>query len=327
MASVEDLSLFKKTWHLLLAMAFLILLKIALYYFFDYGRTSIVPVQIADNAATIILAIYAVIFAVIAAIAAIVALTKNEWSDIEQELEKRHDILFKVTRRIAAKGFFVTDKLEPLPLIVVPSTAGNREARVRCNGQPSLPETKIDLSEAFQLATVDVFVEKAQHRLTFRANWLVIGGVSAAAIASCILLYAAWLLHTESITPILNSLKDKNSMVLTVHLVRATTVTALLGAVVYIFSQLSKAFLHEAAVLFSRRHALRFGRLYVYLNRGDVNLKDLQEAFQWNNDFQTAFTDMKTGASDIIKKIVEKTIEENEKARNSREEKKENRKK
>ena len=59
--------------------------------------------------------------------------------------------------------------------------------------------------------------------------------------------------------------------------------------------------------MFHRRHALRFGRLYVYLIEGKVNFKDLEEAFKWNIDFTTAFKDIK--ADKMIQLPVAKLVD------------------
>lgn len=56
-----------------------------------------------------------------------------------------------------------------------------------------------------------------------------------------------------------------------------------------------------------RRHALRFGRLYVYLNQGQVELDKLQEAFQWNKEVITSFLDMKPEV--ITETIIQKLID------------------
>jgi hypothetical protein len=73
---------------------------------------------------------------------------------------------------------------------------------------------------------------------------------------------------------------------------KATTAGAIFGAAVYFAIALSRALLHEGTVLYSRRHALRFGRLYVYLTKGNVVFKDLEEAFKWNAEFTSAFKDI-----------------------------------
>src|SRR3989338_698250 len=56
---------------------------------------------------------------------------------------------------------------------------------------------------------------------------------------------------------------------------------------------LARALFHEATILFNRRHALRFGRLFIYLKEGEISLEDLEKAFKWNDEFSTAFKDIR----------------------------------
>lgn len=60
-------------------------------------------------------------------------------------------------------------------------------------------------------------------------------------------------------------------------------------------------------MLFSRRHSLRFGRLFVYLMSDKMTREDLEVIFNWNTEFSTAFKDIK--AEDITKSPVTRAIE------------------
>ena len=67
------------------------------------------------------------------------------------------------------------------------------------------------------------------------------------------------------------------------------------------------AFFHEGTVLFSRRHSLRFGRLFVYLMSDHMKREDLEAVFNWNAEFSTAFRDIR--AEGIAKSPLLKVIE------------------
>ncbi|NJN80528.1 MAG: hypothetical protein HC797_08680, partial [Anaerolineales bacterium] len=69
------------------------------------------------------------------------------------------------------------------------------------------------------------------------------------------------------------------------------------------------SFLHEASVLRERRHALRFGRLYAYLKKGDVQFSELQESFDWNKMAVTSFLDVNPSAiaETLLHKFIEST--------------------
>lgn len=51
----------------------------------------------------------------------------------------------------------------------------------------------------------------------------------------------------------------------------------------------ARSFLHEASTLFAKRHALRFGRLAVYLRKGRLEMEELEDAFAWNLTSESAF--------------------------------------
>jgi len=58
---------------------------------------------------------------------------------------------------------------------------------------------------------------------------------------------------------------------------------------------LARSFFHESVTLLSRRHALRFGRMYLYLNPKDSALENLLPAFDWNRGGDSSFLDIKPG--------------------------------
>lgn len=143
------------------------------------------------------------------------------------------------------------------------------------------------------LAATDVFVEKAQKLLTRRALWNMSFGVLMSAMTFAMILYGSvWLYRLDIVSDILEYGKLDN-LLFWLLLLKATTAGAIFGAAIYFSMALSRALLHEGTVLFSRRHALRFGRLYVYLTKGNIVFKDLEDAFKWNAEFTSAFKDIK----------------------------------
>ncbi len=70
-------------------------------------------------------------------------------------------------------------------------------------------------------------------------------------------------------------------------------ITAYIYVSVKLLISLSRSFFHEGLSLFERRHALRFGRMYLYLKKGEVSEKWLETFFQWNKETKTSFLDMK----------------------------------
>jgi len=168
---------------------------------------------------------------------------------------------------------------------------------------------KNGVENALQLAATDIFVEKAQRILTTRANYLYFFGAITSLCAVGLLLFGAWLLFHANV---LDQLKIKDSKewvstaYLTVFILKSTTAGGFLGGVVYLLASISRALLHEATVLYSRRHSLRFGRLFVYLMSKEMTREDLEAIFQWNAEFSTAFKDINAsniGQSPVIKAL------------------------
>jgi hypothetical protein len=141
----------------------------------------------------------------------------------------------------------------------------------------------------FRLAAADLFVEKAQAVLTGRARRMSAAGVVTSGFAIAFLIgLGIYIARHTATTP--NDL-GRNSLILRV--VSAISLGAIVLVAVKYLIALSRSFFHESVSLLSRRHALRFGRLYVYLNRGDVDLTHLQEAFDWNRGGDSSFLDIK----------------------------------
>jgi hypothetical protein len=121
-------------------------------------------------------------------------------------------------------------------------------------------------ANAFQLAAADLFVEKAQVHLTQRADrYNVAGGVfaitSLAIIGFMIYLAAFYADITKHLT------EDSWKLVILIVL-KAAALAGFAAAAIYFCASLSRAFFHEATTLYNRRHALRFGRMFVYLRFG-----------------------------------------------------------
>ena len=145
----------------------------------------------------------------------------------------------------------------------------------------------------FRLAAVDLFVEKAQDVLTHRARNMVRAGIatSVGAVAALITLSVFIARHAGDV-PYDHTL---NINVLVLRVVSAISLGAIVLVGVKYFVALARSFLHESVTLLGRRHALRFGRMYVYLNAGnkEMKLEDLREAFQWNIGGDSSFLDIK----------------------------------
>jgi len=148
----------------------------------------------------------------------------------------------------------------------------------------------LNQNQIFALASTDVFVEKAQRVLTRRARFLYVAGTISTTLIFIILgaVICLLYLHIQDLPPeIVNS-----TQALIYKIFQSISVSAFVIIALKWLLNLSRAFFHEASSLLERRHALRFGRLYVYLKNGRVDEKQLMEMFQWNKETSSSFLDI-----------------------------------
>jgi hypothetical protein len=146
-----------------------------------------------------------------------------------------------------------------------------------------------------KLAATDIFVEKAQRYLTVRARLLYWTGIFVALLLVGMLSGAAWYVFTrrpDAILQITWPNEPVSTAFVTVVILKATTAGGFVAAIAYFLVSLCRALLHESTVLYSRRHSLRFGRLFVYLMSEKMSREDLVAVFNWNAEFSTAFKDI-----------------------------------
>lgn len=170
------------------------------------------------------------------------------------------------------------------------------------------------IDKSVEIAATDVFVEKAQKKLSIRALILLIIGIILALTALGFAIYMIFFLKTISL-PETNQI---STFVFTLLLLKTLSIGGLIFSIIYFLASISKALFHESLSLYNKRHSLRFGRLYIYLNKNNINFEDMEEAFNWNKDYPTAFKDIdtsviKTPASkiiDIIPDLINRGIDE-----------------
>jgi hypothetical protein len=145
-----------------------------------------------------------------------------------------------------------------------------------------------DIQRADRLAATDVFVEKAQGILTSRSRKLFASGAACALLATSVLLAGAVALYKAP-----QPAGNIEAAAATLVILRNAAIGAFIAGGAGFLIYLSRALFHESTVLLNRRHALRFGRLYVYLCPDAVTIDTLERAFKWTGEFATAFRDMR----------------------------------
>jgi len=164
----------------------------------------------------------------------------------------------------------------------------DRMARV----EATLSSKILTPDQRFKLAVTDVFVEKAQLVLTRRSNQLFTAGIVSIFVAFIILVITYFL--ARGISTITTDEISTNALILRIF--QSIALSAYIFVAIKYLISLARSFLHEASTLRDRRHALRFGRLYSYLKKGEVNLDDLQKSFQWNIVSNSSFLDINSSA-------------------------------
>lgn len=141
---------------------------------------------------------------------------------------------------------------------------------------------ELDRANAFQLAAADLFVEKAQVHLTQRADHYTVAGGMFAFMALAIIAFMIYV--TGFVIDVSKYLTGDSWKLLILLVLKAAAVAGFAGAAIYFCASLSRAFFHEATTLYNRRHALRFGRMFVYLKFG-ASKTEREEVIKVLGDF------------------------------------------
>ncbi|POS02896.1 hypothetical protein Q361_102210 [Flavobacterium croceum DSM 17960] len=217
---------------------------------------------------------------------------KNIWEDISNELNKRNEVLDEMLKKNDANSF--------------------------------LKEKSLIYS------VTEVFVEKAQEKLTKRANVLKrYTIVSVLLTIILILLFLFYLIFKDYIEHYIYEVlyekcdyftytKEKNEInayTFTLQVLKLLSIGGLFGGLIYYLSRFSFIFYKEMTSLYNTRHDLRFGRLYIYLSKKDeFELKELVDAFHWSRNDLTNENGLELNSpintmTDGIEKIIKASAE------------------
>jgi hypothetical protein len=269
---------------------------------------------------------------------------RRDWTRIASEVRLRKTLILRAAEDLSTGITDVENRGREIflypPLREGPSKP-NATARLRAAtdslGHIELspgerPPEKIRPNPLVMSAT-DVFVEKAQLKLSQRAGWFGFLGAVISGVIVALLIGAAWTLLQLNFESALHT-KEVDAaahpgMLLTLVLVRSLTISALFLGGVYLLVMLARALLHEAMVSIGRRHSLRFGRLYVYAKLGHVDFNEMRKAFEWSLEHKSAFADIRgdkvsktlvQAIADVAKEVAKSTasaITEAAKAKNA----------
>lgn len=167
---------------------------------------------------------------------------------------------------------------------------------------PAPPTAPPDREAEPDLAAIDLFVEKAQLRLTERGGrHQRLGNFYGTLVFSVLLWAVAFLLCTVP-DPKLGA--DTWAAVVARILWSGAVVGLFLGAAFFLGS-LAQSHLHESTTLLNKRHVVRLGRLFLYLKfqgesgrnlsaaRRALTVEDMERAFGSVHETSTAFRNIK----------------------------------
>jgi hypothetical protein len=129
----------------------------------------------------------------------------------------------------------------------------------------------LGLAHSHQIAAADLFVERAHIHLTIRGRIYAVAGTLLAILCFVLLAYIVAYIIDFDIAALVGNVGGLTWPVVVLTGLRGAALAGFAGAAVYFTASLSRAFFHESTALFHRRHALRFGRMYVYLKYGETN--------------------------------------------------------
>jgi hypothetical protein len=191
------------------------------------------------------------------------------------------------------------------------------------------------------LASVDLFVEKAQHHITSRGTLYLGSGLFCILTLALVLTlgylhlldnpisrYAKELAEVNKSAPVFDVTSYFTWQTTFLLVTRGFATTAIFSSAIYVLTVLARAFFHEANALFALRDALRFGRLFFYVKfsglgseefakaRDEITIEHLEHAFVRSRQFTSAFQFLsgriashKNLQDEVVLKIFEKVVD------------------
>ena len=155
---------------------------------------------------------------------------------------------------------------------------------------------KPEINFGVELSATDLFVEKVQGKLTNRGDGhQLLGIIYGHAVLLILSLGLLYLLSLPSLP------SNITATYVTARFLSTGGIVGLGLGIAFFFASLAKAHLHEATVLYNKRHAVRLGRLFLYLKflglsgmdlaaaKATLTAQDMEQAFGSNPEVSTGF--------------------------------------
>ncbi|KHK01084.1 hypothetical protein [Desulfovibrio sp. TomC] len=171
---------------------------------------------------------------------------------------------------------------------------GDAPFKTTCSKEIKAAEQQLNPStRAYNLATTDLFVEKALAYLNRKAKTHNRQGFLLYTLGLIAVTTATYIAYTNAYGP-LSKLPIPSNQTFTgeyivISFVKNFTFYGLIITIAVYACRLGKSLLDQAERMKDRRHALRQGRLFVHLNGGKLSIDELDKAFNWNTSQENAF--------------------------------------
>jgi hypothetical protein len=152
-----------------------------------------------------------------------------------------------------------------------------------------------------EIASIDLFVEKAQIDLSNRSEKMFI--FAAIALSASAMIFVICLIILILFGEKFQLDADNWRTLVATVLRNATFLGVILGGL-YVTLSLFRSFMHEGTTLQNRIHSTRLGRLFLYVKlisadakqidaiRNSLNATEMERVFGWNIETSTAFKDI-----------------------------------
>ena len=237
-------------------------------------------------------------------------MSKSEYNvnEIIKRLEDRHSMMNAAIRppntsdSSERSDLLSTGAAAVLQQKDTPSTSKSGEAEQSSNNEANMSgfsEEEIARATKYRLAMADLFVEKAQYHLEHRADRYKLYGFMMYSAAIIFFMSGAYISVRRMLE--YTSLVDVKNLNIEQSILWIDLLTKfILGFTAYgfivlkcvVFARGARACLDQRERLLSKRHSLRQGRLYLHLTGGNVTIKEMESAFNWNHSQTNAFTHM-----------------------------------
>ena len=140
----------------------------------------------------------------------------------------------------------------------------------------------LDQNAVEELAIVNMFVEKLNLHLEEQVSWYSFIAWSLISVAISVLIFGFCYASNRPIDIYESIFVSFSWSYAVLDIIKTASLAGFILSMVYITVALARAYLHESAISHKQKHALRFGRLYMYtklLHLEEKQVFEIKEKF------------------------------------------------